>query len=314
MKKIAITTGDLNGIGYEVAAKALASLGPQKEFLYFIFNSNAQPQQRQRRRIEKKFNVHSFSDLNSALQFKKTHAKDLVEIQSDLAPAKWVELAAVAAKNKKLDALVTGPLSKPAILNSGMTDIGHTEILKRICNNKPLWMSFLGKKFNVFLLSGHLPLQGVDSFLTKEKLSAGLLQALKTFPSTKTKPLAVLGLNPHAGDKGILGEFEIKTLIPVIQKLRARGFYLSNPLVPDVAFQPQYWKSYSAYACCYHDQGLIPFKMTHGFSGVHMTAGLSFVRTSVDHGTGFDIFGLNKANPQSMIEAIEKAQELITRN
>jgi 4-hydroxythreonine-4-phosphate dehydrogenase len=126
-----------------------------------------------------------------------------------------------------------------------------------------------------------------------------------------SRPLALLGLNPHAGEEGIIGDTEKKIHHSVIESARERGVKIEGPLVPDAAFFEKNWSEYSVYIANYHDQGLIPFKMIHGQeSGIHLTMGLPFVRTSVDHGTAKDIFGKNKADASSMTLAIEWAIRL----
>ena len=125
--------------------------------------------------------------------------------------------------------------------------------------------------------------------------------------------MALVGLNPHAGEKGLIGKFESENLKPVLTQIKKKHS-VEGPLVPDAAFFDDNWKKYSTYVCLYHDQGLIPFKMVHGQdSGVHLTLGLPFIRTSVDHGTAKNIFGKNKANPNSMIEAVDWAIKLAKR-
>jgi 4-hydroxy-L-threonine phosphate dehydrogenase PdxA len=120
----------------------------------------------------------------------------------------------------------------------------------------------------------------------------------------------LLGLNPHAGEKGIIGSEEGQVFSHALSSVRAAGMKVFGPLSPDAAFMKENWKQYSLYVCCYHDQGLIPFKMIHGQDdGVHVTVGLPFIRTSVDHGTAKDIFGKNRANPQSMLAAIKLAAD-----
>ncbi|MBX2995598.1 MAG: 4-hydroxythreonine-4-phosphate dehydrogenase PdxA [Bdellovibrionaceae bacterium] len=313
LKKIVITTGDLDGIGLEVAAKALEKVGPQKGVQFFYFRGAKAPASLIKR-IGRKFKIKTFLSWPEALDYEPRSYREIIEVTSAQPPPKWVESAAVSAFHHKIDALVTGPLSKPEIMRAGMKDLGHTDILKRISKAPHAWMTFLGKRFNVFLLSGHMPVQKIESSLTSEKLELGLREALRMFKPTARKPLGVLGLNPHAGDEGLIGSFDDSVLKPVLVKLRAEGAFLEGPLVPDAAFHEDHWKKFAAYVCCYHDQGLIPFKMIHGFeTGVHVTAGLPFVRTSVDHGTAKDIFGKNKADPRSMIHAIKTAQQMVGR-
>ncbi len=314
VRKIVITTGDLNGIGFEVTAKALEKIGPQRNVLFLYFRgTKSQPSQL--RRIQRKFRIHQVLSWPEALEFTPKSAKDIVEIVSSQSPAKWIESAAIGCLHAKVAAMVTGPLSKPEIKRAGMSDLGHTDILKRISSVKDAWMTFLGDKFNVFLLSGHVPVSQIEKSLNSEKIEKGLREAHRFFSQANKKmvrkPLAVVGLNPHAGDSGLIGSFDDLVLTPLLNRLRDEGLVLEGPLVPDVSFLKTNWSKYSCFVTCYHDQGLIPFKMIHGFeSGVHITAGLPFIRTSVDHGTAKDIFGKNRADDRSMREAIKAALRL----
>ena len=163
----------------------------------------------------------------------------------------------------------------------------------------------------MLLATGHQPLQTAVAEFNREALLEALKAAaqmrglLKT--SRRRKPLALVGLNPHAGEDGLIGREEVWFR----EVMKASRLPVEGPLVPDAAFLPQNWDKYSVYVCPYHDQGLIPFKMIHGFqSGVHLTLGLPFVRTSVDHGTAKDLFGKGKANPGSMLEALRAAIHL----
>ena len=310
-RKIVITTGDLDGIGLEVTAKALENIGPRKGILFLYFRGLKAPTELLHR-IEKRFRVHRFTSWPEALEFIPKSSKDIVEITLAQSPAKWIESAAVACLHQKVAAMVTGPLSKPEIIRAGLQDLGHTDILKRISSRKEAWMTFLGDKFNVLLLSGHVPVSQVEKSLTADKVEKGLREAHRFFTALNKKPLkkplAVLGLNPHAGDSKLIGSFDADVLTPILEKLRGEGLLFDGPLVPDVSFLKSNWKKYSSYVACYHDQGLIPFKMIHGFeSGVHVTAGLPFVRTSVDHGTAKDLFGKDRADDRSMREAIQAA-------
>lgn len=312
--RVAITTGDLDGIGLEVTAKALEKAGPQKGILFLYFRGT-KASSAHLKRIGRKFRIHSFASWPEAMAFEPKTPKDIVEIASPLPPAKWIEIVGVACLHGNISAMVTGPLSKPEIKRAGLQDLGHTDILKRIAGVSNAWMTFLGSKFNVLLLSGHVPVNKAEASLTPDKIEAGLRAAWAFFskqPGGRKKPLGVLGLNPHAGDQNLIGNFETETLVPILNRLRKEGLLLEGPLVPDSAFVKTNWKKYSAYAACYHDQGLIPFKMIHGFeTGVHITVGLPFLRTSVDHGTAKDIFGKDKADERSMLAALRTALKLI---
>lgn len=303
LNKIAITTGDVDGIGLEVSVKALARLGPQKNSIFFLWRSSKAPKKLVQS-LDKKFKRISFSNFNDTKN-QTLRSSYLFEIIDDRSPALWVQEVAQRCFQKELSSMVTAPLSKQEVQNAGLSDMGHTDILKRVCGSQDAFMGFIGKHFNVILASAHIPLQKVESSLTEEKIKKAMqvsLDSRKILDSKKKKkPVAVLGLNPHAGDHNLIGNFESQILNKLIDQKNFRG-----PLVPDAAFLRDRWSQYSFYLAMYHDQGLIPFKSFHGFeTGVHLTLGLPIKRTSVDHGTAKDIFGKNKANPGSMIEAIK---------
>src|SRR6185312_9305827 len=288
MKKIIITTGDLDGVGYEVAAKALHRLGPQSQCLFILWRG-PKTSSRFNSLLKKKFKILTTTSLDEALRLENISSKNIIEIISQKSPALWVEESGKACFEGRADAMATGPLSKPEIFRAGLKDIGHTEILKRITGSKSAIMSFWGKHFRVLLATGHIPVAQVESQLTTEKLDDVLALAMKAksaLPKALAKkPIGILGLNPHAGDQGLIGKFEQEILGPWLEKQRKAGIKIEGPLVPDAAFQKSNWSKFSFYIALYHDQGLIPFKALHGFSGVHVTLGLPLVRSSVDHGT-----------------------------
>lgn len=306
--RLIITTGDPDGVGWEVTAKALNAIGPQTGVQFFFYRSLKATQVLPK--LSRRFKHQIVSSMEMAQNI-KFDSKTAVEIRSSKPPALWVEESAKACLQGAFQGLVTAPLSKTSIIESGLKDIGHTEILSRVSNTHDLFMAFLGSKFNVLLATGHFPLLKAIPSFTPAKLRSAL-RAAESFkallPKAKfKKPIAVLGVNPHAGENGLLGDEEA-WMIKVISE---SGLLAEGPLVPDAAFLPQNWKSYSVYVCPYHDQGLIPFKMIHGFkSGVHLTMGLPFVRTSVDHGTAKELFGKNKADPGSMKDALLTAIRL----
>jgi len=309
--RIALTTGDLDGIGLEVTAKALDKIGPRRDAQFILWRSKyASP--KYLRLIDKTWTRVTVDCLDEALKIK---GPCLVDIASDLSPAKWVEISAVACHEKKIQGLATAPLSKTGIKNAGLKDLGHTDILKRVSRAKHVNMGFVGDNFNVVLATAHIPLSRISKSLTFTVLAEALRNAnklRKTLPnSQRSRPIGVLGLNPHAGEEGLIGTEELR-LFPQLQVFaRANKIPIEGPLVPDAAFFPANWRRYSVYLALYHDQGLVPFKMIHGQdSGVHISLGIPFVRTSVDHGTAKDIFGKNKANPNSMVDAIRWAVKL----
>lgn len=311
VSRILITTGDPDGIGWEVTSKALHSLGPKPDvqFVYFRHTSGFQKKQP---KLSRKFKHVVVTSLQEAILQPVNH-KVAIEIRSSRSPAHWVEEATTSCMRGDFQALVTAPLSKTLISAAGIKDIGHTEILARLTGHHDLFMGFIGKKFSVVLATGHKPLsRALESFspriLSKSIDAAAQLRRLLSPPRRKL-PLAVVGVNPHSGEGGLIGSDE-EWMRQQIAGLNER-YSVEGPLVPDAAFLPQNWARYSVYICPYHDQGLIPFKMIHGFSsGVHLTLGLPFVRTSVDHGTAKEIFGKNKADAGSMKDAIVAAIRL----
>ncbi len=315
--RIGITSGDAHGIGPEVTAKALRKIGPQKGIQFVLWRNSDFPKQ-DLRRLRKSFTLITVGSWAEALQKMPSSPKELLDVCGTNNPAIWVEEAASSCYFKHLDGLATAPLSKPAIKASGMKDIGHTDILKRISKVERAHMVFIGSKFNVMLATGHIPIGQITSKISAESLEDSVRAAAKLVPylakkeikNMSKKPLGLLGLNPHGGDSGLIGKEEDAFIAPLIDRMRQEKLAVEGPLVPDSAFTPDKWGRYSLYVALYHDQGLIPFKAIHGQRGVHITWGLPFIRTSVDHGTAFDIAGKDKADATSMQLAIEWAISL----
>lgn len=309
--RVALTTGDVDGIGLEVTAKALNHLGPQKGIQFILWRADGAAK-KFLKLLDEKFERITVDSLSEALKIEGPY---LIDIASDLSPAHWVEATAKACLQKKIQAMATAPLSKTSIKGAGFKDLGHTDILKRISASKYVHMGFVGEKFNVVLATAHLPIKDVSKHLSFSVLAEALLNAnelRKKLPTAQSKkPIGILGLNPHAGEQGLIGQEELLYFPELIDFAKEKKIPVEGPLVPDAAFFPSNWSKYSLYLTLYHDQGLIPFKMIHGQdSGVHMTLGIPFIRTSVDHGTAKDIFGKNKANPSSMIDAVRWAVKL----
>lgn len=314
--RIAITTGDADGIGSEITAKALAKIGPQKNVKFILWRSRRCPQ-KHLRMIDSKFHRQSVKSWPEVFNLINNNSSEIIDICSSRNPAHWVEVCAKAAMYNHIDAIVTSPLSKTTIIKSGYKQIGHTEIFQKVAKVKNVNMAFIGKQFNVVLATPHIALKDVEKKLTDTLIKNTFENAqmlIDQLPAKqRKKPMALVGLNPHAGEKGLIGKFESETLPAVLKQIKKKH-NIEGPLVPDAAFFQDNWKKYSTYICLYHDQGLIPFKMIHGQdSGVHLTLGLPFIRTSVDHGTAKNIFGKNKANPNSMIESIDWAIKLAKR-
>ncbi|TGK00990.1 4-hydroxythreonine-4-phosphate dehydrogenase [Leptospira semungkisensis] len=219
--------------------------------------------------------------------------------------AAFASLAEGVELQKKLNGnLITLPLSKEWVLKSGVKGFrGHTEYLADRYS-RPTYMLMAGRELNVLPLTTHVPLQKVPFYLKKIHLPS-LISAIRSAPIQKEERIAFLGLNPHAGEGGKVGDEEKKILSPMISKMRKAGLNVSDPLSADGAFSETSRHKYSLFLACYHDQGLIPFKMWEGKYGVNLTLGLDFIRVSPDHGTAFDIAGSGKADPESFLQCLE---------
>lgn len=307
--RLAVTTGDSDGVGLEVAIKSLQRLPLNKNYQMVFFCAESPDLKNQFRKLKKKYRLN-FCKL-SELDEKPLSPKDLIVIKSDESPAAWVEFSARQCLAGKFAGLVTGPLSKAIVQKHNSADLGHNEILSRVTGSRSQ-MAFVGKKFNLLLVSGHEPLRKAGESVTLESLRLSIERAMelrKLLPqSLNKKPVGVLGLNPHSGEDGLIGQEELRVHRPAIKEFPdAEG-----PLVPDIAFFKKNWSRYSVFVANYHDQGLIPFKMVHEQGdAAQISLGIPIVRTSVDHGTAKEIFGRNKARPDSMICAIKWALRLI---
>lgn len=224
----------------------------------------------------------------------------------------YVEAAVRAAQARRVAAMATAPLNKEALHLAGVPHPGHTEILAELTGTSRVAMMLACEELAVSLVTIHVPLAAVPGLLTTEAildvaaLTVGAMQRLG-----RARPrLVVCGLNPHAGEQGLFGREEIAIIAPAVEALRARGVCVTGPLPPDTAFLPERRRETDAYIVMYHDQGLIPLKMLAFDRAVNITLGLPIVRTSVDHGTAFDIAWQGKASPNSLFEAIRWAARL----
>lgn len=313
-QRLAITSGDSDGIGLEVTSKALQQLRPQADRTIYLWRSpEASP--KDLRRIDRRYQRITVNSWSEAMEVTQIKARSLIDISSRLSPARWVEISAEACLTGTIDGIVTAPLSKLTILQAGLTDLGHTDILKRVAKVGQVHMGFLGPKMNIVLATGHIPLFSVPAQLNSEVLSSSFAAAQKLrrlLPKKRQAlPIALLGLNPHAGEQGLIGKEEESLRTWLNQQKAFKDGDLIGPLVPDAAFFEKNRKQVSVYIALYHDQGLIPFKLLHGHkAGVHVSLGLPIVRTSVDHGTAKDIAGKGIANYESMLEAIQVCGKL----
>jgi len=225
-----------------------------------------------------------------------------------------IELGVKLALAGEVDAIVTPPINKAGLRKAGFNIPGHTEYLARLSRTKRYEMMLVGGPLRVVLVTRHLPLKDVSKNLTKKGIEDAIFltaSELRRSFGVKKPRLVVCSLNPHAGEEGNLGTEEMEIIGPAVRSARKKtNTLIRGPLSPDVLFRDAYQGAYDAEICMYHDQGQIPLKMISRGSGVNVTLGLPFVRTSPDHGTGYDIAHKFIADPGSMREALELATAL----
>lgn len=224
----------------------------------------------------------------------------------------YIDRAVELWESGLIDAIVTGPVSKGLIEKSGCPFTGHTEYIAEKINERDPFMLMYSDEYRVLLATTHLPLASVVPALSVDRLLATIETGHRAIHAIDGKPgkLVITGLDPHCGDEGAIGNFDIHITAEAVARAKRRGIDITGPLSADTLFMPDVWRKYSLAIVHYHDQGLIPFKMLAFDNGVNITLGLSVVRTSVDHGTAFDIAGKNIARHSSMVAALKSAQKL----
>ncbi len=226
----------------------------------------------------------------------------------------YIEKGVELVQNSQLDAICTCPISKDALKNAGYPYPGHTEMLADLTGSSQYAMMMAGKKLRVTLVTIHCALKEVPALLSIHavlKLIRMTNQSLKNDFGIASPRIGVAGLNPHAGENRLFGDEEERLIQPAILQAEKEGIDVSGPFPPDtVFFTATEYGSYDTIICMYHDQGLIPFKLLHFHDGVNVTLGLSIVRTSVDHGTAYDIAGKGTARCDSLMEAVQLAFEI----
>ncbi len=311
-KIIAITMGDPLGIGPEIICKALLSYRAPRPCRYIIVGN---------RFVFEKFSL--FKKLRSLphISFLDTsthrHVDTSTQQRAGLASLLALKTATSLIRDHRADAMVTAPICKEHVHLAGLKFPGHTEFLCHEFKVKKFAMMFCAPQFRVVLSTIHVPHRDVPKLLTTDLVFDKLMltaQALQSLFKIKHPRIAVCGLNPHAGENGLFGDEEARVILPAMKKFAhtklGRTTTLVGPLPVDSVFVDVSQNKFDAILCHTHDQALIPLKLLARDKAVNMTLGLPFVRTSPAHGTAFDIAGKNKANPQSMIEAIKLATRL----
>jgi 4-hydroxythreonine-4-phosphate dehydrogenase len=323
--KIGISIGDFNGIGPEVIIKVLSDNRINNICTPIVYGSGKILTKYKRILEMEDFSYHQYNP-NSYVNEKKTNVVNCWQENLEIEPGQITEAAgksALKALQKStsdlesgfIDAIVTGPINKDNIQNDEFKFPGHTEYYEqKFGGDGKSLMMMVTENLKVAMVTGHVPLAKVSSLITKERIQKKLKVLISSlqddFGIIKPK-IAVLGLNPHAGENGLLGKEEIDIISPVISDFRNRGNLIYGPYPADGFFGALSFQKYDAILAMYHDQGLIPFKSLAFDSGVNYTAGLSIVRTSPDHGTAYNIAGRNVASPTSLREAIYLACDVV---
>jgi 4-hydroxythreonine-4-phosphate dehydrogenase len=235
--------------------------------------------------------------------------------QTGKAMGRYIEEAVTLIQSGFLSGMVTCPITKTALNAGGYHFPGHTEMLADLCDTTEYGMMMAGASLKVTLVTIHVPLSAVAAALTVDSVFAMIKRtydALSVDFGLSVPRLAVAGLNPHAGENGMFGDEEHLVIAPAMQKAQAAGMQVFGPYPPDTVFNKAVNGEFDGVVCMYHDQGLIPFKLLHFSDGVNVTFGLPIVRTSVDHGTAYDIAGQGIADPASLIAACEMARLIVT--
>jgi len=321
--RLAITTGDPAGVGPEVVLKALSNPAVEgaADFLVVGHQSVLTEAGRTIGVLEVPPTTGSAAEFGGGCAVLEVGAMPPGGIPTGEVSAEagnlsvgYVLEAIRLAKAGEVDAIVTGPIHKEAILKAGHGFPGHTEILAKETDTPKVVMMLVGGPLRVAFVTIHVPLRDIFRLITRESILDTIRithQALESDFGIQQPRLGVCGLNPHASDGGRFGDEEDKVILPAIIEARRAGMQCTGPLPPDTAFHTANKGVFDAVICQYHDQGHIPLKLLAFETGVNVTLGLPIIRTSVDHGTAFDIAGQNQASPASMIEAIKLALSMV---
>src|SRR5687768_5077952 len=306
---IGISVGDLNGIGTELIIKAFSDHRLLELCTPVIFASNKVINFYKKLMPDYNFNYQSIKDF-SKINHRQVNIYQCWEEELALTPGQQTEMggryavislvaAANALKENRIHGIVTAPMNKKNTQSATFNYTGHTPYLKEFFNAQEVIMLMVADQFRVGLLTEHIPVSEVAKHVTRERLLSKLTSLhqslVRDFGIDKPR-IAVLGLNPHAGDEGLIGKEEEEVIKPAIKEAKQNNLIVTGPFSADGFFARQLHNRFDAVLAMYHDQGLIPFKALAAGEGVNYTAGLPVVRTSPDHGTAFDIAGKGKAD------------------
>lgn len=324
---VGITQGDGNGIGYEVIIKSLSDARILESFTPVIYGSS------KIFGFDRK-HIHNLDQMDTYVIQNARDAKprkiNIVNClpdsyfvepgrstpESAKAAIKALECAVADIKRGDIDVMVTAPINKRAMVAEGFGNTGHTEYLQKEFGVDDVAMFMVSDRMKIGVVTGHIPLREVPGAITSEKIVKKLRlmsDSLKRDFGVVEPKIAVLGLNPHCGDGGLLGDEEERIILPAVKEANAEGILAFGPYSPDGYFGLGHYARFDATLAMYHDQGLSPFKAVAFDDGVNFTAGLPVVRTSPDHGTAYEMAGRDEADPHSMMSAIYTAIDIFRK-
>ncbi|MBN1638653.1 MAG: 4-hydroxythreonine-4-phosphate dehydrogenase PdxA [Ignavibacteriales bacterium] len=320
MKRFIFTCGDINGIGPEICLKSINNLNKEKNKIIFICPSNIFLNTIEKLNLNFNYKICNLID-DKLIKEKNVLVLNIGTVKQKLGlPSKAsgeisyksIIKACELLKKKKADVLITAPISKYAWHLAGIKFTGHTSLISNIFNSENVLMSFISKKMKCALLTIHKPIKEIVKNITKEKLTDAIkltYKSLITDFKINNPRIALLGLNPHAGEDGQLGEEEIKIIKPAMRELH--NILLEGPFPSDGFFSNKDYKKYDFVIGMYHDQILIPFKLLNAKSGVNYTMGLPIIRTSPAHGTAFDIAEKYIADEKGILESFYLSKKIL---
>ncbi|MEK9612761.1 MAG: 4-hydroxythreonine-4-phosphate dehydrogenase PdxA [Flavobacteriaceae bacterium] len=313
--RVGISVGDPNGIGIEIILKAFQDKRIFDFFTPIVF-AHVQNFIEERKRYSIGTPIFKLQNLKKPHKgqlnvincWERPFAINYGEEQTDAGTYAIASLKAAteALKKNQLDVLVTAPIHKKNIQSDQFQFPGHTDYLNQELEGESL-MFMISASLKVALVSDHIPLKEISNYLTEEKIASKIVLLVKSLQQDfgiQRPKIAVLGINPHTGDQGVIGREDDQLVRPLLQKIFDKGTLVFGPFAADGFFGNQSYLKYDAVLAMYHDQGLIPFKTLSFGQGVNFTAGLSHVRTSPDHGTAFEIAGKGNADTGSFVEAL----------
>ena len=324
--RVGITIGDINGIGPEILLKAFYDNRLKSMFIPIVYGSSSVLNYYKKVLGLEKFNYSVIPNANAA----KPNTVNIIDCLQGVDKAEAglpspmggqgsylaLQRAIEDALSNQIDLLVTLPVDKATVKLHLPDFTGQTEMLAKAFGIEDNLMMMVSERMKIALVTNHVPLKEVPRMVTKQRIihkALQLIEALKTDFSVEKPIIAVLGLNPHSGDSGNIGKEEKEVIIPAIEALQKDGHIVQGPFSPDGFFGSMAFKKFDAVLAMYHDQGLIPFKLSEGKEGVNFTAGMPFIRTSPDHGVAYDIAGRGIADVSSFRNALYLALDIYSR-